>query len=203
MRGSGRFIVIIIFFFFSHVVEWVLKMRVRRGRRDSRALAPALRLWNAPACSSRLKDEKKNCLLFVRQLPPPLTLLATFFVGGPPPPFFSFSISIRSQAGVSQAIIESVAAHDGSAVVNVDLVVAVVEYVVHRQPPGAILVFLPGWEDISKVNQQLLSNPHMRDPDRCLIIPLHSMMPTVNQRTVFERPPAGVTKVCVLATFFK
>ncbi|KAL3215413.1 hypothetical protein MRX96_034125 [Rhipicephalus microplus] len=32
-----------------------------------------------------------------------------------------------------------------------------------------------------------------------LIIPLHSMMPTVNQRQVFDRPPAGVRKI-VLAT---
>ena len=32
-----------------------------------------------------------------------------------------------------------------------------------------------------------------------LIIPLHSLMPTVNQRQVFERPPQGVRKI-VIAT---
>lgn len=32
-----------------------------------------------------------------------------------------------------------------------------------------------------------------------LILPLHSMMATVNQRQVFDRPPSGVRKI-ILAT---
>lgn len=35
--------------------------------------------------------------------------------------------------------------------------------------------------------------------ERYRIIPLHSMMPTVNQREVFDRPPPGVRKI-VIAT---
>lgn len=31
------------------------------------------------------------------------------------------------------------------------------------------------------------------------IVPLHSLMPTVNQRDIFERPPAGIRKI-VIAT---
>ena len=31
------------------------------------------------------------------------------------------------------------------------------------------------------------------------IVPLHSLMPTVNQREVFDRPPAGMRKI-VIAT---
>ncbi|KAK8785293.1 hypothetical protein V5799_008337, partial [Amblyomma americanum] len=62
---------------------------------------------------------------------------------------------------------------------------------------GAILVFLPGWEQISELNKRLTSDPSLRGSS--LIIPLHSMMPTVNQRQVFNRPPPGIRKI-VLAT---
>lgn len=49
----------------------------------------------------------------------------------------------------------------------------------------AILVFVPGWEEIRKVNDFLERG--LRSSD-VIIIPLHSMMPTINQRQVFERP---------------
>ncbi|KAL1440711.1 hypothetical protein MTO96_009259 [Rhipicephalus appendiculatus] len=64
------------------------------------------------------------------------------------------------------------------------------------KPEGAILVFLPGWEQINNLNKLLTADRNLRGS---LIIPLHSMMPTVNQRQVFDRPPAGVRKI-VLAT---
>jgi len=35
--------------------------------------------------------------------------------------------------------------------------------------------------------------------DKFLIIPLHSLMPTVNQLSVFDHPPPGVHKI-VIAT---
>lgn len=102
-------------------------------------------------------------------------------------------------------------------------------------------MFLPGWDNISRVNDMLTADPvfrssetcqllqletmsgsqhcdvhclpfpsslsppipaappHCPSPDRYLLIPLHSMMPTVNQQSVFERPPPGVRKI-VLAT---
>ena len=41
--------------------------------------------------------------------------------------------------------------------------------------------------------------PGFRDGSRFVIIPLHSMMPTVNQKTVFDRPPPGVRKI-ILST---
>ncbi|XP_055346889.1 ATP-dependent DNA/RNA helicase DHX36-like [Paramacrobiotus metropolitanus] len=50
----------------------------------------------------------------------------------------------------------------------------------------AILIFLPGWDDIKKLNN-LLSSGFRRDDIN--LIPLHSMMPTINQRQVFERSP--------------
>ena len=35
------------------------------------------------------------------------------------------------------------------------------------------------------------------DPSRFRVIPLHSLMPTVNQREVFNRPPNGVRKIII------
>uniref|UniRef100_T1IZC6 RNA helicase n=1 Tax=Strigamia maritima TaxID=126957 RepID=T1IZC6_STRMM len=65
---------------------------------------------------------------------------------------------------------------------------------------GAILVFLPGWDSISKLNNILMTLYYFRsNSSKHLIIPLHSLMPTINQRDVFNRPPAGVRKI-ILAT---
>lgn len=64
---------------------------------------------------------------------------------------------------------------------------------------GAILVFLPGWEDINRTKEKLLANPLFKDPSRFIIIPLHSMVPSVEQKKVFKRPPLGCRKI-VLST---
>ncbi|KAH9770543.1 RNA helicase [Citrus sinensis] len=64
---------------------------------------------------------------------------------------------------------------------------------------GAILVFLPGWEDINKTRDRLLANPFFRDTSKFVIIPLHSMVPSVQQKKVFKRPPPGCRKI-ILST---
>ncbi|KAL4379539.1 hypothetical protein GQ457_02G018740 [Hibiscus cannabinus] len=64
---------------------------------------------------------------------------------------------------------------------------------------GAILVFLPGWEDINKMRDKLLANPFFKDSSRFIIIPLHSMVPYADQKKVFNRPPLGCRKI-VLST---
>ena len=63
----------------------------------------------------------------------------------------------------------------------------------------AILVFLAGWEEISRLRERLLASPIFGDPARFLILPLHSMLHSMEQRKVFGRPPDGVRKI-VLAT---
>ncbi|KAH7955807.1 hypothetical protein HPB52_003900 [Rhipicephalus sanguineus] len=80
--------------------------------------------------------------------------------------------------------------------IDMDLVHALISEICAKKPEGAILVFLPGWEQINDLNKLLTADRNLKSS---LIIPLHSMMPTVNQRQVFERPPAGVRKI-VLAT---
>ena len=64
---------------------------------------------------------------------------------------------------------------------------------------GAILVFLPGWEDITAVRDALRSDALLGDDSRAQILALHSAVPGREQRRVFQRPPAGVLKV-VLST---
>ncbi|KAL1115562.1 hypothetical protein AAG570_005852 [Ranatra chinensis] len=81
---------------------------------------------------------------------------------------------------------------------NLDLVYELLAHICHKEPPGAILVFLPGWDKISSLHK-ILSGSGKFPESRFLIIPLHSMMPTVSQKSIFNRPPPGVRKI-VIAT---
>lgn len=65
--------------------------------------------------------------------------------------------------------------------------------------PGAVLVFLPGWDEINKLRERLGAHKVFGDPRRALVLPLHSMVPPADQKRVFQRAPVGVRKV-VLAT---
>ncbi|XP_060734335.1 ATP-dependent DNA/RNA helicase DHX36 [Tachysurus vachellii] len=82
--------------------------------------------------------------------------------------------------------------------INLELIVALIRHIVLNEDDGAILVFLPGWDNISSLNDLLLAD-QMFKSDQFVIIPLHSLMPTVNQTQVFKRPPPGVRKI-VIAT---
>ncbi|WAR14794.1 DHX36-like protein [Mya arenaria] len=85
---------------------------------------------------------------------------------------------------------------------------------------GAILAFVPGWGEINEVYKKLkadsvfnpssnviakvayhyvitTSQPTLSLIASYVIVPLHSLMPTVNQREVFSRPPPGVRKIII------
>ncbi|CAH8385302.1 unnamed protein product [Eruca vesicaria subsp. sativa] len=47
---------------------------------------------------------------------------------------------------------------------------------------GAILLFLPGWDDINKTRQRLLDSPFFKDTSKFDIICLHSMVPAGDRR---------------------
>ncbi|KAG5533942.1 hypothetical protein RHGRI_027960 [Rhododendron griersonianum] len=64
---------------------------------------------------------------------------------------------------------------------------------------GAILVFLPGWEDMNKTRERLSGSSFFSDSSKYVIISLHSMVPPVEQRKVFRKPPPGCRKI-VLST---
>ncbi|XP_008298318.1 ATP-dependent DNA/RNA helicase DHX36 [Stegastes partitus] len=98
----------------------------------------------------------------------------------------------------SDNTIEALETLDSDEKIDLELILALIRHIVLNEEEGAILVFLPGWDNISTLND-LLTAQQMFRSDRFVIIPLHSLMPTVNQTQVFKRPPPGVRKI-VIAT---
>nr|XP_004303378.2 PREDICTED: ATP-dependent RNA helicase DHX36 [Fragaria vesca subsp. vesca] len=82
---------------------------------------------------------------------------------------------------------------------DLGLVEATVEHICRYERDGAVLVFLTGWDDISKLLDKIKGNRFLGDPEKFMVLPLHGSMPTVNQREIFDRPPANKRKI-VLAT---
>jgi HrpA-like RNA helicase len=81
---------------------------------------------------------------------------------------------------------------------DLDLVLRVIECICDTGADGAILVFVPGWADITALHDKLrASGCARRNP--CKVIPLHSQLPMGDQTAVFARPPPGVRKI-VIAT---
>ena len=82
------------------------------------------------------------------------------------------------------------------------LIAATTAHIVKTTTDGAILVFLPGLDEIVKVNELLTRAPvlgtDLRDDSKYKFFLLHSSMPA-GQREVFEPPPPGVRKI-ILAT---
>ncbi|CAM8927428.1 unnamed protein product [Rhodiola kirilowii] len=97
----------------------------------------------------------------------------------------------------SSATRQSLEAWSGSQL-DLGLVEATIEHICRYESDGAILVFLTGWDDISKLHDKVKENYFLRDP-KFLVLPVHGSMPTINQREIFERPPPNVRKI-VLAT---
>ena len=84
--------------------------------------------------------------------------------------------------------------------INYDLTLALVRYVNQSSyGDGAILIFFSGWADISEFLMILESTPPFNDRSRFVLYPLHSGIPSKEQRQVFIKPPRGVRKI-ILAT---
>lgn len=83
--------------------------------------------------------------------------------------------------------------------INCDLILELVRYV-HKSSygDGAILVFFSGWSDISEFSMLLESTPPFNG-SQFVVYPLHSGIPSKDQRQVFIKPPRGVRKI-ILAT---
>jgi Helicase conserved C-terminal domain len=64
---------------------------------------------------------------------------------------------------------------------------------------GAVLVFLPGWDDIGALRATLTTPGSPFSSARYSVLPLHSQIAPAEQRRVFQKPPAGSRKI-VLAT---
>ncbi|KAK6933661.1 Helicase, C-terminal [Dillenia turbinata] len=83
--------------------------------------------------------------------------------------------------------------------IGFNLIEAVLCHICRKERPGAVLVFMTGWEDISCLRDQLKAHPLLGDPNRVLLLTCHGSMATSEQKLIFERPPPNVRKV-VLAT---
>ncbi|XP_068238169.1 ATP-dependent RNA helicase A protein [Palaemon carinicauda] len=79
-----------------------------------------------------------------------------------------------------------------------ELIEALLKYIRSLSSPGAVLVFLPGWNLIFALMKHLTHHPVFSSQDY-IVLPLHSQLPREDQRRVFDPVPDGVTKI-ILAT---
>lgn len=83
--------------------------------------------------------------------------------------------------------------------IDVVLIEQLIRRICTDSQEGAILVFLPGWEDINKTREKLNASSFFKDTSKFMVLCLHSMIPSMEQKKVFKRPPPGCRKI-VLAT---
>ncbi|KAG5532314.1 hypothetical protein RHGRI_026818 [Rhododendron griersonianum] len=68
-----------------------------------------------------------------------------------------------------------------------------------KETPGAVLVFMTGWDDISSLKDKLQAHPMLGDTSRVLLLACHGSMASAEQKLIFDEPEDGVRKI-VLAT---
>ncbi|XP_052179750.1 DExH-box ATP-dependent RNA helicase DExH3-like [Diospyros lotus] len=83
--------------------------------------------------------------------------------------------------------------------IGFNLIEHVLCHIVRRERPGAVLVFMTGWDDINSLKDQLQTHPLLGDPNRVLVLACHGSMASSEQRLIFDKPEDGVRKI-VLAT---
>ncbi|KAK1388731.1 Helicase C-terminal domain-containing protein [Heracleum sosnowskyi] len=76
-----------------------------------------------------------------------------------------------------------------SELIDVVLIEKLLRKICSDSADGAILVFLPGWDDIKKTKEILETSNFFSDSYKFVILALHSMVPSVEQKKVFNRPP--------------
>ncbi|NWI85881.1 YTDC2 helicase, partial [Pitta sordida] len=88
--------------------------------------------------------------------------------------------------------------------VDLDLIMHLLYSICHNYEAGAVLIFLPGYDEIVSLRDRILyddrrfaDNAH----SRYQVFMLHSNMQTLDQKKVLKRPPSGVRKiVSILST---
>ncbi|XP_034559393.1 ATP-dependent RNA helicase DHX30 isoform X2 [Notolabrus celidotus] len=81
---------------------------------------------------------------------------------------------------------------------DVDLIADLIEHIDKHGQPGAVLCFLPGWQEIKAVQEKLEARRHFSTHSH-LILPLHSSLSVTDQQAVFQHPHVGQRKI-VLTT---
>lgn len=80
--------------------------------------------------------------------------------------------------------------------INTELLLEVLHYITKSSHgEGAILVFLPGWQEISEVGMLLENTVPFNNRSKYMVLPLHSGIPSQDQRKVLRRPPPGCRKI--------
>ncbi|CAM9851871.1 unnamed protein product, partial [Ectocarpus fasciculatus] len=82
-------------------------------------------------------------------------------------------------------------------VINYEAISSLLEYITYNFEEGAILVFLPGLAEITKMLEALAGNPLFNDEEKTRVYPLHGSLSTTDQKAIFEVPPKGVRKIVV------
>ncbi|XP_015170317.1 ATP-dependent RNA helicase DHX36 isoform X2 [Solanum tuberosum] len=72
-------------------------------------------------------------------------------------------------------------------------------HICENERPGAVLVFMTGWDDISSLKDKLQAHPILGNTSRVLLLACHGSMASSEQRLIFDKPEDGVRKI-VLAT---
>ncbi|WCJ40101.1 DExH-box ATP-dependent RNA helicase DExH3 [Euphorbia peplus] len=83
--------------------------------------------------------------------------------------------------------------------IGFNLIEQVLCHIVTKERPGAVLVFMTGWDDINSLKDQLQAHRLLGDPSRVLLLACHGSMASSEQRLIFDKPQDGVRKI-VLAT---
>lgn len=119
---------------------------------------------------------------------------------------------------VSSRTLSSLAVMDEE-VINYDLIDALLRHIVATSSSGAVLVFMPGimeardlfrarlsrtirWcrplTQITTLYERLVGDADsFGDVTKCVVYPLHSSLPTEDQRAIFNAPPPGVRKIVI------
>jgi HrpA-like RNA helicase len=99
-----------------------------------------------------------------------------------------------------QALLDKYQSKHNDEDIDIDLLLELIRYISKLpEQDGGILVFLPGWYEISEFHRILESTTPFADRSRYLVLPLHSGIASKDQRRVMMPTPRGVRKI-VLST---
>jgi hypothetical protein len=84
---------------------------------------------------------------------------------------------------------ESQSQSDDSQLIDYDLILSLLSYVIRSEffhPIGHVLIFLPGWDDIVRLQKLLLTTNEFSNAKKYHILQLHSSIPKKEQALIFQ-----------------
>lgn len=108
-----------------------------------------------------------------------------------------FIESLKNTGKYSERTLDSIR-NSNCEEMSYELIVAVVKALM-KKPDGGILVFVPGFADISKICTKLQDDPTL--PPH-ILLPLHSRLNSLDQQAIFDRPARGIDFILILVNYF-